>query len=202
MTTRVEVAEILAAAEEATMATSSGGSTKTTVTMTGATATALEAIEVATTTEGEGAGRPNPGEDQIGAIKDVEVSSLQLRLTLNPHSWTPVCHCVWGMRQSAQLICLRLLAAPPRGRGRDAQAGRQQQSRYDRPPQQRFDDQAKDVEFVGPALKGHESRITALLYDAASQQVSSCFFNQAFATAMQSGALCCSDEDPCLRRRL
>ena len=83
MITRVEVAETLAAAEEATMATSSGGSTKTTVTMTGATATALEAIEVATTIEGEGAGRPSPGEDQIGAIKDVEVFSLQLCLTVD-----------------------------------------------------------------------------------------------------------------------
>ncbi len=61
-------------------------------------------------------------------------------------------------------------AAPQRGRGRDAQGGRVQ-SRYDRPPQQRFDDQPKDIEFVSPALKGHESRITALIYDPASQQV-------------------------------
>ena len=176
MITREEVAETLAAAEEATMATSSGASMKTTGTMTGATATALEAIEGATTTEGEGPGSSlSPGEDQIGAIKDVEVSSCQLCLPLDPYLWTLVCHCVRRRRQSAQLIYLRLLAAPPRGRGRDTQAGRQQQSRYDRPPQQRFDDQAKDVEFVGPALKGHESRITALLYDAASQQVSSCF---------------------------
>ncbi|CAL5222644.1 g5039 [Coccomyxa viridis] len=58
----------------------------------------------------------------------------------------------------------------PRGRGRDPQGGRIQ-SRYDRPPQQRFEDQPKDVEFVGPALKGHESRITALLYDPTSSQV-------------------------------
>ena len=203
MITRVEVAEILAAAEEATMATSSGGSTKTTVTMTGATATALEAIEGATTTEGEGEGSSlSPGEDQIGAIKDDEVPISQLCLTLDPHGWTPVCHCVRRRRQSAQLIYLRLLAAPPRGRGRDAQAGRQQSSRYDRPPQQRFDDQAKDVEFVGPALKGHESRITALLYDAASQQVSSCPVNQASASVMPRRGLCCSDEDPCLQCHL
>lgn len=47
------------------------------------------------------------------------------------------------------------------------------QSRYDRPPQQRFDDQPKDIEYVSPALKGHESRITALIYDPASQQVCS-----------------------------
>ena len=189
MITRVEVAEILAAAEEATMATSSGGSTKTTVTMTGATATALEAIEGATTTEGEGEGSSlSPGEDQIGAIKGDEVPISQLCLTLDPHGWTPVCHCVRRRRQSAQLIYLRLLAAPPRGRGRDAQAGRQQSSRYDRPPQQRFDDQAKDVEFVGPALKGHEARITALLYDAASQQVSSCFSIELLPLPCQEGA--------------
>lgn len=78
MITREEVAETLAAAEEATMATSSGASMKTTGTMTGATATALEAIEGAITTEGEEAGRANPEADQIGAIKDDEVSRSQM----------------------------------------------------------------------------------------------------------------------------
>ena len=77
MIIREEEAEVLAAADEAIMATSSGGSTRTTVTMTGATATALAAIEEATTTEGEGAGRRSPGEDQIGAIQDDEVSRIQ-----------------------------------------------------------------------------------------------------------------------------